>query len=109
MQILGSGMSAKMWEVTVDHARTCTLGSQIHLYYANGQGKNGVVFNVVGQVLGIQSEKQYISVNNLSDEQKVEILLLLNSSFATITRINLLFFFVLWWLGRRTSPRQSCL
>ncbi|XP_039141903.1 calmodulin-binding protein 60 A-like isoform X1 [Dioscorea cayenensis subsp. rotundata] len=79
--ILGSGMSAKMWEVTVDHARTCTLGSQIHLYYANGQGKNGVVFNVVGQVLGIQSEKQYISVNNLSDEQKADALLLVKAAF----------------------------
>ncbi|KAJ0989570.1 hypothetical protein J5N97_007926 [Dioscorea zingiberensis] len=79
--ILGSGMSAKMWEVTVEHARTCTLGSQIHVYYANSQSKNGVVFNVVGQVLGVLLEQQFISVSNLSDEQKADAHLLVKAAF----------------------------
>jgi hypothetical protein len=34
VQILGTGMSAKMWEVTVEHARTCVLDDKkMFLYY----------------------------------------------------------------------------
>ncbi|PKA56344.1 hypothetical protein AXF42_Ash014847 [Apostasia shenzhenica] len=69
--ILGGGMSAKMWEVTVEHARTCTLTSQLHLYYVDGQRKAGVVFNVVGEVTGILSDQQFIPYDDLSDAQQV--------------------------------------
>ncbi|THF95125.1 hypothetical protein TEA_016991 [Camellia sinensis var. sinensis] len=49
-QILGTSMTTKMWEVTVDHARTCTLDNRLHLYFPiNSQKKTGVVFNAVGQ------------------------------------------------------------
>ncbi|KAL0396227.1 UNVERIFIED_CONTAM: Calmodulin-binding protein 60 A [Sesamum calycinum] len=44
--ILGTGMSAKMWEVTVEHARTCVLDEKLYLYNTTTQ-KNAVVFDVV--------------------------------------------------------------
>ncbi|KAI8543578.1 hypothetical protein RHMOL_Rhmol08G0229600 [Rhododendron molle] len=47
--ILGTGMSTKMWEVTVDHAQTCMLDPRWFFYYPGSQQKTGVVFSVVGQ------------------------------------------------------------
>ncbi|GLU12222.1 hypothetical protein SLE2022_289200 [Rubroshorea leprosula] len=71
--ILGTGMSAKMWEVTVEHARTCVLDSRLYLYCPSGsQQKSGVVFNVVGQVLGLLSECQYMPIDKLPETEKAE-------------------------------------
>lgn len=75
MQILGTGMSAKMWEVTVEHARTCVLDKRIFVYCPpSSQQKTGVVFNVVGQVMGLLSECQYVPIEKLSETEKVFIL-----------------------------------
>ena len=75
MQILGSGMSTKMWEVTVEHARTCMLPNQMYVYFAESSPQRnteaGVVFNVVGEVMGLLSQNQFVSVNDLSESQKV--------------------------------------
>ncbi|GFZ07798.1 calmodulin binding protein-like protein [Actinidia rufa] len=69
--ILGAGMSAKMWEVTVDHARTCVLDSRLFFYCPPGsQQKTGVAFNVVGQVMGLLSECQYSPIDKLSETEK---------------------------------------
>lgn len=66
-------MSAKMWEVTVDHARTCVLDKRTFLYCPPGsQQKSGVVFNVVGQVMGLLSECQYVPIDRLSETQKAQ-------------------------------------
>lgn len=71
LQILGSGMSAKMWEVTIEHARTCVLDQKVYLYYSPvSQHSNGVVFNVVGQITGLYSETQYIPVDKMSESDK---------------------------------------
>ncbi|XP_057474610.1 calmodulin-binding protein 60 A-like [Actinidia eriantha] len=71
--ILGAGMSAKMWEVTVDHARTCVLDSRRFFYCPPGsQQKTGVVFTVVGQVTGLLSECQYSAIDKLSETEKAE-------------------------------------
>jgi hypothetical protein len=73
MQILGTGMSAKMWEVTVEHARTCVLDKIIYLYCPPvSQQKTGVVFNVVGQVMGLLSEGQYVPIDKLSETEKAK-------------------------------------
>ncbi|CDP16420.1 unnamed protein product [Coffea canephora] len=69
--ILGTGMSTKMWEVTVDHARTCVLDKELHFYYPFGsQHKKGVVFNAVGEVMGFVSDCQYITHDKLSETEK---------------------------------------
>ncbi|KAK6920759.1 Calmodulin binding protein, central domain [Dillenia turbinata] len=69
--ILGTGMSAKMWEVTVEHARTCMLDKKLYIYPPSGsQQKSGVVFNVVGQVMGAYIEGHFVSINEISDTEK---------------------------------------
>ncbi|KAF4363708.1 hypothetical protein G4B88_030207 [Cannabis sativa] len=69
--ILGTGMSAKMWEVTVEHARTCVLEKSMFLYIpSNSQHKTGVVFNIVGQLLGQLSDGQYVPIDKLSETEK---------------------------------------
>ncbi|KAI3464046.1 hypothetical protein Pfo_020709 [Paulownia fortunei] len=69
--ILGTGMSAKKWEVTVEHARTCVLDKTLYLHNASTSlEKNGVVFNVVGQVMGMFSNGQYVTADKLSEEEK---------------------------------------
>lgn len=76
MQILGTGMSAKMWEITVEHARTCVLEKRMYVYCPpSSQPKTGVVFNVVGQVMGLLSECQFVPVDKLSETEKVLFLL----------------------------------
>lgn len=72
MQILGTGMSTKMWEVTVEHARTCAPDSTRHLYFPpHSQPKTGVVFNSVGQLTGLLSECEYVPVDKLSETERV--------------------------------------
>lgn len=71
LQILGPGMSTKMWEVTVDHARTCVLDKKNYVYYPiEYQQKKGVAFTIVGEVMGIFSDGQYISSVKLSETEK---------------------------------------
>ncbi|KAJ8753536.1 hypothetical protein K2173_022777 [Erythroxylum novogranatense] len=71
--ILGTGMSAKMWELTVEHARTCVMDKKLYLYCPPGsQQKTGVVFNVVGQVVGLLSGCDCVPVDKLSETEKVE-------------------------------------
>lgn len=47
-RILGVGMSEKMWEVTLKHARTCVLGSK--LYISRGPNHT-IVLNPICQVI----------------------------------------------------------
>lgn len=71
--ILGSGMSAKMWEVTIEHARTCVLDERVYVYYSpSAQHTNGVVFSVVGQAMGLYSESQYVPIDKLSETEKLD-------------------------------------
>ncbi|XP_068636457.1 calmodulin-binding protein 60 D-like isoform X2 [Aristolochia californica] len=70
--VLGTGMSAKMWEVTVEHARTCNISNQTYVYYHNPQQLMGVIFNVIGELTGLLNEQQYVPIKEISDSQKVE-------------------------------------
>lgn len=73
VQILGTGMSAKMWEVTVEHARTCVIDKRVYLYCPpTSQLKTGVVFNLVGQVMGLLSDCQYVPIEKLSETEKAK-------------------------------------
>lgn len=63
-------MSAKMWEVTVEHARTCELDKRMYMYPTSSQQKTSVVFNVVGQVMGLLSEGQYVPADKLAETEK---------------------------------------
>ncbi|PWA92412.1 CALMODULIN-BINDING PROTEIN60 [Artemisia annua] len=80
--ILGSGMSTKMWDVTVDHAKRCVVDDKkFYLYCPPSINRDGVVFNVVGQVLGLLSNRKYIVAENLSETQWAEAHKLVISAF----------------------------
>ncbi|MCL7028113.1 hypothetical protein MKW94_025266 [Papaver nudicaule] len=69
--ILGSGMSNKMWEVLVDHAKTCVLGGMLYVYYADDTRNVGVVFNNIYEFTGLISSGQYVSPDSVTESQKV--------------------------------------
>ncbi|KAL8250419.1 hypothetical protein R6Q59_034112 [Mikania micrantha] len=80
--ILGSGMSTKMWEVVVEHARRCMIDDKkLYLYCPPSLNGNGVVFNVVGQVLGVLSDRKYVVADNLSEFERDEAHKLVVSAF----------------------------
>ncbi|XP_057806296.1 calmodulin-binding protein 60 A isoform X2 [Salvia miltiorrhiza] len=83
--ILGAGMSSKMWEVAVEHARTCVLDQKLQFYGATQD--NGVVFNMVGQLMGIISNSQYLHADKLSEAEKTEAHELVISAFADRDKI----------------------
>ncbi|CAK9138655.1 unnamed protein product [Ilex paraguariensis] len=69
-QLLGPGAKK---EVTLDHARKCIIDKKVYLYhYPPSQQNTGVVFNVVGQVLGLLLTCQYVPFDKLSKIQKVD-------------------------------------
>ncbi|XP_030458381.2 calmodulin-binding protein 60 A-like isoform X1 [Syzygium oleosum] len=71
--ILGAGMSRKMWEVTVEHARTCSLDQKIYLYRPpSSEPKAGVLFNMGGQGMGRLSDDKYIPSEKLSEAEKAD-------------------------------------
>lgn len=64
-------MSNRMWENTVEHAKTCVLGGKLYVYYADGSHRMGVVFNHIYELRGLISEGQFLSLESLNDNQKV--------------------------------------
>ncbi|XP_024446178.1 calmodulin-binding protein 60 E isoform X2 [Populus trichocarpa] len=71
--ILGSGMSNRMWENTVEHAKTCVLGGKLYVYYAAGTHSTGVVFNNVYEPRGLISDGQFLSLDSLNHNQKISV------------------------------------
>uniref|UniRef100_A0A2P2MH57 Calmodulin-binding protein 60 B n=2 Tax=Rhizophora mucronata TaxID=61149 RepID=A0A2P2MH57_RHIMU len=69
--ILGSGMSNRMWEALLEHAKTCVLSGKHYVYYPEDSQNIGVVFDNIYQLTGLISGEQYYRADTLSDEQKV--------------------------------------
>jgi len=69
--ILGSGMSNKMWESTIEHAKTCVLSGKLYVYYTDETRHVGVIFNNVYELAGLIANEQYIPAESLSDSEKV--------------------------------------
>ncbi|KAL2932110.1 Calmodulin-binding protein 60 B [Bienertia sinuspersici] len=51
--ILGSGMSNKMWDALVEHAKTCILSGKVFIYYPDGPQGVGVIFNSIYEFSGL--------------------------------------------------------
>ncbi|XP_058227000.1 uncharacterized protein LOC131335587 isoform X2 [Rhododendron vialii] len=65
------GMPTKIWDITVNHAQTCALDKRAYLYCSpTSQPKTAVVFNVVGQFMGLLVEHEFIPVDKLSETEK---------------------------------------
>ncbi|KAL5174796.1 Calmodulin-binding protein 60 B [Glycine soja] len=69
--ILGSGMSNKMWDILVEHAKTCVLSGKLYVYYPDDARNVGVVFNNIYELSGLIANDQYYSADSLSENQKV--------------------------------------
>ncbi|CAM8918475.1 unnamed protein product [Rhodiola kirilowii] len=69
--ILGGGMSNKMWDSLVEHAKTCVLSEKVYVYYPEDAKNVGVVFNHIYELSGLISGEQFYSADSLSDSQKV--------------------------------------
>lgn len=69
--ILGSGMSNKMWDVLVEHAKTCVLSGNHYIYYPDDLRHVGVVFNNIYELTGLIAGDQYQPADTLSDSQKL--------------------------------------
>lgn len=64
-------MSNRMWENTVDHAKTCVLGGMLYVYYTDGTNGTGVVFNHIYELKGLIASSQFLPLESLTDAQKV--------------------------------------
>ncbi|KAF5728952.1 hypothetical protein HS088_TW21G01108 [Tripterygium wilfordii] len=69
--ILGSGMSNKMWDVLVEHTKTCVLSGKLYLHYSDETRNIAVVFNNIYELSGLIANGHYYSTDSLSDDQKV--------------------------------------
>ncbi|PKA56590.1 hypothetical protein AXF42_Ash015363 [Apostasia shenzhenica] len=69
--ILGSGMSNKMWESLVEHAKTCVLSRKYYVYYSDDARSVGAVFNNIYEFSGLIAGGQYYSAGSLGDGEKV--------------------------------------
>ncbi|GLU23090.1 hypothetical protein SLE2022_391220 [Rubroshorea leprosula] len=68
--ILGSGMSNKMWDVLLEHAKTCVLSGKLYIYPDHVRNV-GVVFNEIFELSGLIANGQYYAADSLSEDQKV--------------------------------------
>nr|XP_043636917.1 calmodulin-binding protein 60 A-like [Erigeron canadensis] len=86
--ILGPGMSTKMWEVVAEHATRCVLDDyKLYMYCPRSQKRDGVVFNAVGQVLGLLLDGKYIVSDKLSETNKAEAHKLVISAFQNSDKV----------------------
>ncbi|XP_012444516.1 calmodulin-binding protein 60 B [Gossypium raimondii] len=69
--ILGSGMSNKMWDVLVEHAKTCVLSGKLYVYYPDDVRSVGIVFNSIHELSGLIANGQFYAADSLADNQKV--------------------------------------
>ncbi|KAK8524423.1 hypothetical protein V6N13_015445 [Hibiscus sabdariffa] len=69
--ILGSGMSNKMWDVLLEHARTCVLSGKLYVYYPDNVRSVGIVLNNIHELSGLIANGQYYAADSLSDNQQV--------------------------------------
>ncbi|KAK8954853.1 hypothetical protein KSP39_PZI002160 [Platanthera zijinensis] len=69
--ILGSGMSNKMWDVLVEHAKTCIISGKYYIYYSDETRNVGAIFNNIYEFTGLIASGQYFSAESLNESQKI--------------------------------------
>ncbi|CAO2823010.1 unnamed protein product [Amaranthus hypochondriacus] len=79
--ILGSGMSNRMWDALMEHAKTCALSGKLYVYYSDDARNVGVVLNNIYELSGLIVGEQYFPADSLSDSQKVYVDTLLKKAY----------------------------
>ncbi|KAL6838307.1 hypothetical protein ACP4OV_031811 [Aristida adscensionis] len=69
--ILGSNMSNRMWEILVEHAKTCVLSGKHYIYYSRDARSVGAIFNNIYEFTGLIADDQFMSAENLTENQRV--------------------------------------
>lgn len=69
-------MSNKMWDVLVEHAKTCVLSGKHYIYYSDETKTIGAIFNNIYEFTGLIASGQYVSAESLNENQKVYIVCL---------------------------------
>lgn len=85
--ILGSGMSNKMWDALIEHAKTCALSGKLYVYYPDDSKSVGVVFNNIYELSGLIASDQYYSADSLSDSQKVYVDSLMKKAYENWSQV----------------------
>ena len=67
-QILGLGMSEKMWDVTIKHAKTCNMGNKLYVY--RGPDFN-IYLNAICQLIRADINGQVFTGRELSIMNRV--------------------------------------
>uniref|UniRef100_A0A0D9VT34 Calmodulin-binding protein n=1 Tax=Leersia perrieri TaxID=77586 RepID=A0A0D9VT34_9ORYZ len=83
--LLGSGMSNKMWEATVEHARECVLDDKLYSY-CSGHGLI-LLFNCIHEVVGLIVGSHCFTLNALTPTQKALVLKLQQDAYKFPNRI----------------------
>ncbi|KAG2552558.1 hypothetical protein PVAP13_9KG555100 [Panicum virgatum] len=83
--LLGSGMSNKMWESTVEHARECVLDDKLYSYCSG----HGIVllFNCVYEVVGVIVGTNCFTLTSLTPTQKALVVKLQQDAYKFPDRI----------------------
>jgi hypothetical protein len=71
MQILGTGMSNKMWDSLVEHAKTCALSGKHYIFYADHTRNTSAVFNNIYEFVGLINGAQFYSAESLTENQRL--------------------------------------
>ncbi|XP_010265059.1 PREDICTED: calmodulin-binding protein 60 B-like [Nelumbo nucifera] len=69
-RVLGVGMSDKMWEATIKHAKMCPVDNK--LYRCFGRGFT-IYLNSICQVVAIMPQGQNYQISNLTTSQKAQV------------------------------------
>ncbi|KAI3931152.1 hypothetical protein MKX01_029342 [Papaver californicum] len=85
--VLGSGMSNKMWEILIEHAKTCVLSGKHYVFYDDVTRNVGVVFNNIYELNGLIAGGQYYPADSLSDSQKVYVDALVKRAYENWTQV----------------------
>lgn len=83
--LLGSGMSNKMWESTVEHARECVLDDKLYSY-CSGHGII-LLFNCIHEIIGVVVGSHCFSLNALNETQKALVVKLQQDAYKFPNRI----------------------
>ncbi|CAI9754565.1 unnamed protein product [Fraxinus pennsylvanica] len=77
-EILGMGMSEKMWDVALKHAKTCTLGSKLYRYC----GPNyTLILNPVCQIVNAEIDGRVYLARDLKSMHMTNVASLINDAY----------------------------
>ncbi|GLT71933.1 hypothetical protein SLA2020_439150 [Shorea laevis] len=79
-RILGIGMSEKIWEATLKHARTCTLGNKLYVFRRHNFA---LTLNPICQVLRAEIDGQIYSSRDLNNINRTDMEKLVREAYNT--------------------------